>query len=263
MCLLVGCAASLGSWISVDVSLLFTQLNAAWLCVRHARVCARTCVWESEWGEREKVESEPKRERDRDPRRMGFLPGLWLFLHHYPNCRQSLLMSLFPLPIHTLTHSSTPTDTRTHIQCTVCVNRGWGSPAQGRKEEIRERRRRRGCRERRMENRFMKWSIPNSTICLLWETPFINHHTAAENRAFGRVLVCVFVCVCTRVCVKERERVGESFIPVAGFSADYSGRYCCRWCIYVCVCVQRVACVCMCLSEYQCEHVQSVCAVVC
>lgn len=57
------------------------------------------------------------RARKRDPRRTGFLQGLWLFLHHYPNCRQSLLTSLFPLPHHTLTHR------RIHT-LTVYVNRG-------------------------------------------------------------------------------------------------------------------------------------------
>lgn len=53
----------------------------------------------------ERVKSEP--EREKDPRRVGFLLGLWLFLHHYPDCRQSLLMSLVPLPIHTLTRTHT------------------------------------------------------------------------------------------------------------------------------------------------------------
>lgn len=124
-------------------------------------------------------------------------------------------------------YEHTHTRTCTHTVLCVCVNRGWGSPAQGRKEEIRARRRRRGCREMRMENRFMKWSIPNRTICLLWETPFINHHTAAENRAFGRFLVCVCWCLCTRggvgVCWRKRGWAGESFIPVTGLGENYSG----------------------------------------
>lgn len=146
------------------------------------------------------------RASEKDPmRRTGILQGLWLFLHHYPNCRQSLLMSLFPsLTVHSLIHAYT------HLLY-VSTEADRGS-CTAEKEKIREERRRRGRRERRMENRFMKWSIPNSTICLLWETPLINHCTAAENRAFGRVLC--WVCMFAHRCLFKREskKVRESFI---------------------------------------------------
>lgn len=63
-----------------------------------------------------------------------------------------------------------------------------------------------------LENRFMKWSFPNSTICLLWGTPFINHHIVAENRAFGGVLDYVCSCLCICKSEKEKNQCSISFI---------------------------------------------------
>lgn len=77
-------------------------------------VCAEGGVRKREVRARKK-----ERESERDPRRTGFLQGLWLFLHHYPDCRQSLLMSLSlpSLSIHSLTH----THRHTHTHAVYCV----------------------------------------------------------------------------------------------------------------------------------------------
>lgn len=97
-------AASLGSWISVMSHFCLHNLTLLdSVAGIPACVWMRECVWESESKERESKVRARARGREGDPRRTGFLQGLWLFLHHYPDCRQSLLMSLFPLPIHTIT----------------------------------------------------------------------------------------------------------------------------------------------------------------
>lgn len=97
-------AASLGSWISVMSHFCLHNLTLLdSVAGIPACVWMRECVWESESKESESKVRARARGREGDPRRTGFLQGLWLFLHHYPDCRQSLLMSLFPLPIHTIT----------------------------------------------------------------------------------------------------------------------------------------------------------------
>ncbi len=99
---------------------LLDSLSGMPVCVC---LCVCVCVCrEGKQGEGRVRARKRERERERDPRRMRLLQELWLFLHHYPDCRQSLLMSLFPLPIHTLTHLYTHTHTHIHIQYTVHVS---------------------------------------------------------------------------------------------------------------------------------------------
>lgn len=122
-------------------------------------ICLCACPCLSVCGSRgsragERVRSESKRNRGREterererPQEKRVFAGALVVPASLPRLQTKPTYVSPPLPIQTLTHLHT----HTYIQCTVCVNRGWGSPAQGRKEEIRERRQRRGCREWRID----------------------------------------------------------------------------------------------------------------
>lgn len=157
-----------------------TFVCLGWLCLY---VCASVCV-DTEGG------SEGARTERGRAQENGFFAGALVVPASLPwlQTKSAYCMSFCPLPMYTPSHSLT------HPYAILCICQQWlRKSCTGEKRGISGKGRKR-WREMRIENRFMKWSIPNRTICLLWETAFINHHTVAENRAFGRALVCIFVC---------------------------------------------------------------------
>lgn len=162
---------------------LLDTVSAMPLCVHESEcVCVLGRERAREWGN---IESESQRGRTLENR---FFVGALVVPASLP-WLQTKPTYVSVSPPHPYTHSFIHTQTLNQCLCQQRLRESCTGEKRGN-----ERRRRRGSREMKIENRFIKWSIPNRTMCLLWETPFIYHPTAEENRAFGQLLVCVFVC---------------------------------------------------------------------